>query len=120
MGDLINNYPGDTILVIYDVEFAFGQNFYIALTEEAKNAVLAKLKPAEEEKPAKKKKEKKEGEEGEADTTGVEEEEESESEDEFAGQTFEYKPPEPKEWTHLGSEQEIKEEQFVPSRKKLK
>ena len=37
---IITNYPGEEILIIYDPDFAFGQNFILATTEEAKNALL--------------------------------------------------------------------------------
>ena len=33
-------YPGDEFLVMYDYNFKFGQNFYIYLTEEAKEKAL--------------------------------------------------------------------------------
>merc|ERR1712071_407467 len=85
----INSYPEDTILVVFDVDFEFGNNFYFAATTEARDEIMAKLVPAvvEGEKPKKeKKKEKKDGDEG---IDGVEEE--SESGDEYAGQIFEYK-----------------------------
>merc|ERR1719500_375047 len=120
---LIDKYPGPEILVVMDADFAFGQNFYLVVTEDAVTKVMDKLnppKPAEEEKPKKKKAE----DSGEAGEDGGEsgvavEEEESESEDEFAGQVFTYEPPTPKEWLHLGSDKEIMEEQFCPSRKKF-
>merc|ERR1712139_660403 len=53
--DLINSYKGDTILVVYDVEFAFGRNFYVALTPDAAEEVMKQF-VKEEEKPAKKEK----------------------------------------------------------------
>ena len=37
---LFQNYPTDEILVVYDSEFKYGQNFYVALTEEAKEKIL--------------------------------------------------------------------------------
>ena len=36
----LQDYPGDEILIVYDYEFKFGQNFYVALTEEAKELIL--------------------------------------------------------------------------------
>ena len=36
----LQDYPGDEILIVYDYEFKHGQNFYIALTEEAKELIL--------------------------------------------------------------------------------
>ena len=79
----INSYPEDSILVVFDVDFEFGNNFYFAATASARDEIMAKLVPAvaEGEKPKKEKKEKKEGDEG---IDGVEDEEESESEDEYS------------------------------------
>ena len=34
------DYAGEEILICYDADFRFGQNFYIATTEEAKNKLL--------------------------------------------------------------------------------
>ena len=36
----VQNYPGDELLLVYDYDFKFGENFYICLTEEAKDWVL--------------------------------------------------------------------------------
>lgn len=36
----ITDYEGEEILVCYDREYLFGQNFFIAFTEEAKNFIL--------------------------------------------------------------------------------
>lgn len=87
----IINYPTDEILVVYDSEFKFGQNFYIALTEEAKEKIL---NPA--------------GDEAEA---------EGEKEEEII---YTYIPPESKEWVSQGSEKEIKEENVVENRRRIK
>lgn len=38
--EIIQNYPTDEILVVYDPEFKYGQNFIIATTEEAKEELL--------------------------------------------------------------------------------
>ncbi|XP_076440866.1 dynein axonemal intermediate chain 3-like isoform X2 [Babylonia areolata] len=91
----IMDYPGDEILIVYDYDFKFGQNFYIALTEEAKDLIL---NPPEEVK---------EGEEGEA----------AQPEEEVV---YHYIPPEPKEWVSQGSEAEIAEENVVDTRGKVK
>lgn len=88
----ILNYPTDEILVVYDSEFKYGQNFYIALTEEAKEKIL---NPVGEEA---------EGAEGEAEEEIV----------------YKYVPPEPKDWVSLGSEKEIKEENVVENRTRIK
>ena len=34
------DYPGDEILLVYDYSFAYGENYYVCLTEEAKELVL--------------------------------------------------------------------------------
>ena len=36
----MQNYPGEEMLLVYDYDFRFGENFYICLTEEAKEWVL--------------------------------------------------------------------------------
>lgn len=33
-------YPGEELLLVYDYEFKYGQNFYLCLTEEAKERIL--------------------------------------------------------------------------------
>ncbi|KAK2569985.1 Dynein axonemal intermediate chain 3 [Acropora cervicornis] len=38
--DRAANYPADELLVVYDPVFKYGQNFYLALTEEAKERIL--------------------------------------------------------------------------------
>ncbi|BFY99788.1 hypothetical protein BsWGS_02828 [Bradybaena similaris] len=89
----ILNYPEEEILIKYDSEFKYGQNFLIALTEEAKENLL---KPPEEEK---------------TEEEVIEEEDES---------VFVYVAPEPKEWISQGSEQEIDEGMVISSRRKMK
>ncbi|KAK3092104.1 hypothetical protein FSP39_025223 [Pinctada imbricata] len=89
----IIDYPTDEILVVYDCDFKYGQNFYVALTEEAKEKLL---NPGGED-----------GEGGEG----------AEPEDEIV---YKYIPPEPKEWVSQGSEKEIKEESVVENRRRIK
>lgn len=36
----LQEYPGDELLLVYDHEYKYGENFYICLTEEAKELVL--------------------------------------------------------------------------------
>ena len=36
----IQKYPGDEILLVYDRDFKYGENFYVCITEEAKELVL--------------------------------------------------------------------------------
>ncbi len=45
MGDVLlrflcQDYAGDELLLGYDADFRFGQNFYLATTEEAKEKIL--------------------------------------------------------------------------------
>lgn len=37
---IVQDYPTDEILVVYDYDFKYGQNFYCAITEEAKEKIL--------------------------------------------------------------------------------
>ena len=34
------DYPGDEILLVYDYDFKYGENFYVCVTEEAKELIL--------------------------------------------------------------------------------
>ena len=34
------DYPADEFLVIYDIDFKYGQNFYMCVTEEAKKNMM--------------------------------------------------------------------------------
>ncbi|XP_077981205.1 dynein axonemal intermediate chain 3-like [Glandiceps talaboti] len=86
---MILDYPGEELLLIYDADFRYGQNFYMANTEEAKERILH---PPEEE--------------GEG---------EAEPEEEVI---YRYIPPEPKEWISLGSEFEVEEEKVVENRER--
>ena len=38
--NLFQNYPGEELLLVYDYDFKFGENFYVCLTEEAREWVL--------------------------------------------------------------------------------
>nr|KAG5698305.1 hypothetical protein BaRGS_017007 [Batillaria attramentaria] len=89
----ITDYAFDEILVVYDYEFKWGQNFYICLNEDSKELIL---NPPQE------------GTEGEG--SGAEEEE----------VVYKYIPPEPKEWVSQGSEKEITEENVVATRGRVK
>ncbi|CAL1545233.1 unnamed protein product [Lymnaea stagnalis] len=91
----IIDYPGEDILIMYDYEFKYGQNFLLAMTEEAKEILL---KPPDDDK-------------GEGD---------AQSEVEEDASIYLYVPPEPKEWTSQGSEIEIEEAQIKQTRKQLK
>ncbi|XP_033738311.1 WD repeat-containing protein 63-like isoform X3 [Pecten maximus] len=90
----VQDFPSDEIVIVYDADFKYGQNFYIAITEEAKEKILNPFGP--------------EGEGGEA---GAAKEEEV---------VYKYIPPESKDWVSLGSEKEIKEENVVENRRRIK
>ena len=36
----LQEYPGDELLLVYDYDFKYGENFYIAMTEEAKDKIM--------------------------------------------------------------------------------
>ena len=36
----MQDYPGEELLVVYDVDFKYGQNFYLCTTEEYKEKLL--------------------------------------------------------------------------------
>jgi WD40 repeat protein len=86
----ILDYPSDELLVVYDDGYKYGQNFYLCLTEEAKERVLNP--PSED----------------------VAESPEAEEEAPLAPPVSE-RPIKP--WVSLGSDVEIQEEQIMNSRK---
>ena len=45
----ITNYPGEEILIVYDPDYKYGENFYVCLTEAGKAEYLDSLKKEEEE-----------------------------------------------------------------------
>uniref|UniRef100_A0A8C3K2Z3 WD repeat domain 63 n=1 Tax=Calidris pygmaea TaxID=425635 RepID=A0A8C3K2Z3_9CHAR len=88
---VVLEYPGEELLVVFDANFQYGQNFYLVASEEAKENLL---KPPEN-------------------TEEKEEEKEEEEEEENGEATLEvhpYKPPVHKPWVSLGSEKEVEEE----------
>lgn len=36
----LQKYPGEKLLLVYDYDFKYGENFYLCITEEAKELVL--------------------------------------------------------------------------------
>ncbi|KFO72769.1 WD repeat-containing protein 63, partial [Cuculus canorus] len=84
-------YPGEELLVVFDAEFQYGQNFYLVASEEAKENLLKPPETAEE----------KEDEDGTLDTQP-------------------YKPPVSKPWVSLGSEKEVEEESVKETVTKVK
>ncbi|KAE8609374.1 hypothetical protein XENTR_v10011791 [Xenopus tropicalis] len=88
---LVTEYPGDELLLVFDRDFKYGQNFYLVITEEAKESILH---PPE----------------------ALTEEEDKEDDE----QEYSYKPPSPKPWVSLGSEKEIEDEMVKQSHTKIK
>ncbi|KAG8437221.1 hypothetical protein GDO86_008065 [Hymenochirus boettgeri] len=88
---LITEYPGNELLLVFDKDFKYGQNFYFVATEEAKESILHS-------------------------TESVTEEEDKEEEE----YEFSYRPPSFKAWVSLGSEQEIEEEMVKQTHPKIK
>ncbi|XP_049474428.1 dynein axonemal intermediate chain 3 [Panthera uncia] len=89
---VIQEYPGDDLLVVYDKDFRYGLNFYLIGTEEGKENYLNCPEVPEEQ----------------------EEYKEHTSEDLYI-----YKPPISKPWVSLGSEKEIDEESVKESAKQI-
>ncbi|XP_066453973.1 dynein axonemal intermediate chain 3 isoform X2 [Eleutherodactylus coqui] len=88
---VITEYPGEELLLVFDRDFTYGQNFYLVVTEEAKELILQPPEPVTDE-----------------------EEQTEDSED------FTYVPPVPRPWISLGSELEVEEEMVTESRTKIK
>jgi WD40 repeat protein len=86
----LQDYEEEELLLVYDREYTYGENFYICLTVAAKELVLNPPKPESTE----------------------EEKEDGEEEDDIEVP----KTPEPKEWVCLGSDQEILEAMVKNSR----
>ncbi|XP_072505013.1 dynein axonemal intermediate chain 3 isoform X2 [Notamacropus eugenii] len=89
---IVTEYPGEELLVVYDKEFKYGQNFYLIGTEEAKENIL---NPPEEQMV-------------------------TEEVKETVEEAYVYKPPVPKPWVSLGSEKEIEEESVHESTVRVK
>ncbi|EDO29743.1 predicted protein [Nematostella vectensis] len=90
------SYPAEELLIVYDPAFKYGQNFYLCLTEEAKER---HLNPPKEE---------------------LGEGEEIEGEEEVEEGVFRRFPRTPQPWESLGSELEVEEEVVVENRPKVK
>lgn len=93
----IFDYEGEEILIIFDSDFRYGENFCIALTEEAKEKILHPPKVHEE----------------------VTQQSTQEAEGEIEVVVPKYEPPVPKPWVHLGSEIEIRDEVAFEKRSKI-
>ncbi|XP_076353043.1 missing minor mitochondria isoform X2 [Tachypleus tridentatus] len=92
----ILNYPEDEILLVYDPEFRYGEQFYMCLTPESKDLTLKEL-----------------------DLSRLKKTESSIHEDVTSLKPellTDYSPPVSKPWVSLGSEKEIEEERVMNSR----
>ncbi|XP_042675433.1 dynein axonemal intermediate chain 3 [Centrocercus urophasianus] len=92
--NIVLEYPGEELLIVFDANFQYGQNFYLVASEEAKENFL---KPPE-----------------------TAEEMDSEEEKEETPEVCAYKPPVSKPWVSLGSEKEVEEESVKERVKKIK
>ncbi|NXF32805.1 WDR63 protein, partial [Nyctibius bracteatus] len=80
--NVVLEYPGEELLVVFDAKFQYGQNFYLVSSEKAKEDLLKIPETAEE-----KEEENREG----------------------TLEVHPYKPPVHKPWVSLGSEKEVEE-----------
>nr|XP_019565768.1 PREDICTED: WD repeat-containing protein 63 isoform X1 [Rhinolophus sinicus]XP_019565769.1 PREDICTED: WD repeat-containing protein 63 isoform X1 [Rhinolophus sinicus]XP_019565770.1 PREDICTED: WD repeat-containing protein 63 isoform X1 [Rhinolophus sinicus] len=92
---IIQEYPGDELLLVYDKDFKYGLNFYLIGTEEGKENYLNPPAVAEEQ------------------------EEQKEPKERVPEDILIYKPPISKPWVSLGSEKEIEEESVKESTKQI-
>ncbi|XP_077761385.1 dynein axonemal intermediate chain 3 isoform X4 [Canis aureus] len=89
---VIQEYPGDELLVVYDKDFRYGLNFYLIGTEEGKENYLNPPEIAEEQEDYK---------------------------EHIIEDLYVYRPPVSKPWVSLGSEKEIEEESVKESTKQI-
>ncbi|KAG8519517.1 WD repeat-containing protein 63 [Galemys pyrenaicus] len=92
---VIQDYPGDELLIVYDVDFKYGLNFYLIGTEEGKENYLNPPKVSEEQ------------------------DELKEFKEHLPEDMYVYKPPVSKPWVSLGSEKEIEEASVKESTKQI-
>uniref|UniRef100_A0A8C4R1F7 WD repeat domain 63 n=1 Tax=Eptatretus burgeri TaxID=7764 RepID=A0A8C4R1F7_EPTBU len=93
---IILDYPEEELLLVYDNNFQYGQNFFLVTTQEAKEKLLNSKK----------------------EVAGLEKQD-IEVDDEEELTHFEYHTPEPQPWFSLGSEMEIEELTQIVSQQKL-
>lgn len=93
---IVLDYQADELLVVYDPVFKYGQNFYLVLTEEAKERIL---NPPQEELPT-----------GEVEDAGEED----------VILTLRKFPRTPQPWESYGSEVEVEEETVIENRRKVR
>nr|KAF6509077.1 hypothetical protein HJG63_020628 [Rousettus aegyptiacus] len=92
---IVQEYPGDELLIVYDKDFKYGLNFYLIGTEDGKENYLNPPEVPEEQ------------------------EEYKEFKDYFPEDIPVYKPPISKPWVSLGSEKEVEEESVKESTKQI-
>ncbi|XP_048670947.1 dynein axonemal intermediate chain 3 isoform X1 [Marmota marmota marmota] len=90
---IVQAYPGDELLLVYDKDFKYGLNFYLIGTKEGKENYL---NPPE-----------------------VLPEEQEENKELIPEDIYVYQPPVSKPWVSLGSEKEIEEESVKESTKQI-
>jgi len=95
---LIAAYPEPELLIVWDEEEDYGQNFYLVTKLELAQQIMADVA---------------------AKSAAVEEAAEAEASGGGAYEVEEYKPPESKPWVSQGSEAEITEETIVPTRERF-
>ncbi|XP_047641385.1 dynein axonemal intermediate chain 3 isoform X5 [Phacochoerus africanus] len=89
---IVQEYPGDELLLVYDKDFKYGLNFYLIGTEEGKENYLNPPEVPEEQ---------------------------EEYKEYIPEDVYIYKPPVSKPWVSLGSEKEIEEESVKESTKQV-
>ncbi|XP_055258160.1 dynein axonemal intermediate chain 3 isoform X4 [Moschus berezovskii] len=89
---IVQEYPGEELLLVYDRDFKYGLNFYLIGTEEGKENYLNPPELPEDQ---------------------------EEYKDHIPEETYIYKPPISKPWVSLGSEKEIEEESVKDSTKQI-
>uniref|UniRef100_A0A2I3GIA6 Dynein axonemal intermediate chain 3 n=1 Tax=Nomascus leucogenys TaxID=61853 RepID=A0A2I3GIA6_NOMLE len=89
---IVQEYPGNELLLVYDKDFKYGLNFYLIGTEEGKENYLNPPEVPEEQ---------------------------EEYKEHIPEDVYIYKPPVSKPWVSLGSEKEIEEESVTESTKQI-
>ncbi|CAH8454226.1 unnamed protein product [Schistosoma turkestanicum] len=104
----INNYPGSDILLIYDADYKFGQNFVIVLSEETKSLILNPVQQTSES-PL----------EHDGDVDDDTDDDEDKLKEDVTDLHSSFKSKSEHGWTDLGSENEVREMNAYETRSKL-
>jgi len=96
----------DDILVVYDADFLYGQNFFLIMTNDAKLKYLYPNGPPADP--------------DALPTPGGQEGGAEGEEEEDLNEIFVYKPPSPRPWMSLGSEDDVKDMQVKNKRDNIK